>query len=156
MVSTFRGASAHSLDDKARLIVPKRLLDQLPPVDNQFILTASQDGCLLLLDHKSFEEISQRIGDDPLDSDRINRDLRRLFLGHAEDVKPDRAGRIVLPEVLRSYMGLGKNRDVVVVGTGRSIELWAPEKWQAAMAGAGSSSLQGDVTVGSTAGSPAT
>ncbi len=151
MVSTFRGASSHSLDDKARLIVPKRLLDQLPPVDNKFILTASQDGCLLLLDQKSFEEISQRIGDDPLDSDRLNRDLRRLFLGHAEDVKPDRAGRIVLPEVLRSYMGLGKNKDVVVVGTGRSIELWAPEKWQAAMAGAGSSSLQGDATVGSTA-----
>ncbi len=156
MVMTFRGASTHSLDDKARLIVPKRLLDQLPPVDNKFVLTASQDGCLLLLDQKSFEEISQRIGDDPLDSNRTNRDLRRLFLGHAEDVKPDRAGRIVLPEVLRSYMGLGTSKDVVVVGTGRSVELWAADRWRDAMAGAGSSSLQGDATVGSTASSPTT
>jgi len=156
MVTTFRGASTHSLDDKARLIVPKRLLDQLPPVDNKFVLTASQDGCLLLLDQKSFEEISQRLGDDPLDSNRTNRDLRRLFLGHAEDVKPDRAGRIVLPEVLRSYMGLGTSEDVVVVGTGRSIELWAADRWQETMAGAGSGSLQGDVSVGSTADAPET
>ena len=36
----FRGASTHTLDDKARLIVPKRFMDRLPKVDNNFVLTA--------------------------------------------------------------------------------------------------------------------
>lgn len=145
----FRGASSHSLDEKSRLIVPKRLLDQLPPAESQFVLTASPDGCLLLLDQRSFEQISASLGDDPLEPSRTRRLLRRLFLGHAEDVKPDKAGRIVLPEVLRQFMGLGQDRDVVVVGAGRSIEMWAPQRWSDAMAGIDESSLQSDATVGS-------
>ena len=107
----FRGASTHSLDDKARLIVPKRFLDQLPPVETKFVLTASPDGCLLLLDQGSFEKISGEIGDEPLDRNKENRGLRRLILGHAEDVKPDRAGRILIPEVLRQYMGTGEGKE---------------------------------------------
>ncbi len=145
----FRGASTHSLDDKARLIVPKRFLDQLPPVETKFVLTASPDGCLLLLDQGSFEKISGEIGDEPLDRNKENRGLRRLILGHAEDVKPDRAGRILIPEVLRQYMGTGEGKEVVVVGTGRSIELWAPGRWREEMSGVGNvtSSFTGGATV---------
>lgn len=141
MTTAFRGASTHSLDDKARLIVPKRFLEQLPVAENNLVLTASRDGCLLLLEKKAFEQISAQIGDDPLDNDRVNRDLRRLFLGHAEDVKPDRAGRIVIPKQLQKFMGIGGEQDgkeMVVVGTGSSIELWNPEKWLGAMTDASS------------------
>ncbi len=156
MLTAFRGASTHSLDDKARLIVPKRFLEQLPPVESNLVLTASRDGCLLLLEKSSFEAISARIGDDPLDNDRINRDLRRLFLGHAEDVKPDRAGRIVIPKQLQRFMGVSGSKDgkeMVVVGTGRSIELWNPERWLEAMSGASSksSSFESKDAVGSPA-----
>jgi MraZ protein len=149
-VKAFRGASTHSLDDKARLIVPKRFLDLLPPVDSTFVLTASPDGCLLLLDQGAFERISNEIGDDPLDRDKAKRGLRRLILGHAEEVTPDRAGRIVIPEVLRQFMGArADDKDVVVVGTGSSIELWAPARWHGAMAAAGTdfSSFSGTATV---------
>jgi MraZ protein len=147
----FRGASAHSLDDKARLIVPKRFLDRLPPVETNFVLTASPDGCLLLLDQKSFEEIAVQLGGDPLDRSKQNRGLRRLILGHAEDVKPDKTGRILIPEVLRGFMGLGDSRDVVVVGTGNAIELWAPDRWNRARDD-GAGSLSDGTTVESAAG----
>ncbi|MGA1204084.1 MAG: division/cell wall cluster transcriptional repressor MraZ [Planctomycetota bacterium] len=137
----FRGASTHSLDDKSRLIVPKRILDRLPRVETNFVLTASPDGCLLLLDQRSFEEVSGQIGGSLLDRNPENRGLNRLLLGHAEDVSPDRAGRILIPEVLRHYAGIGDAREVVVVGAGTWIELWAPDRWFRALDGASSSSL---------------
>ncbi len=126
----FRGASTHSLDDKARLIVPKRFLDRLPAIEADFVLTASPDGCLLLLDRQSFEDLTRDIGGSVLEQDARPRDLRRLLLGHAEDVRPDKAGRILIPEALRQYLGLGKeDREVVVVGAGDWIELWKPDRW---------------------------
>lgn len=137
----FRGASTHSLDDKSRLIVPKRLLDRLPRAETNFVLTASPDGCLLMLDQRAFEEISGQIGGSLLDRNPENRGLSRLLLGHAEDVTPDKAGRILIPEVLRNYAGIGADREVVVVGAGSWIELWAPDRWYRALEGASSGSL---------------
>ena len=126
----FRGASTHSLDDKARLIVPKRFLERLPAIEADFVLTASPDGCLLLLDRQSFEDLTRDIGGSVLEQDARPRDLRRLLLGHAEDVRPDKAGRILIPEALRQYLGLGKeDREVVVVGAGDWIELWKHDRW---------------------------
>lgn len=129
----FRGASTHTLDDKARLIVPKRFMDRLPKVDNNFVLTASQDKCLLLLSKGAFDAKASDFEIDPLGVDSGHRAKLRRFLGHAEDVKPDRAGRIVISEALRAYMGLGSGdkQQVVVVGMGGMIELWAADQWRA-------------------------
>lgn len=146
---SFRGASTHSLDEKSRLIVPRRFQETLTPEsDTNYVLTASPDGCLLLLDEASFGQIRHRLGDDPLDRDRRTRGLRRLLLGHAEDVRPDKAGRIVIPETLRHFMGLGSglSKEVVVVGTGSAIELWATDRWNRALT-ADSSSLSETETV---------
>ncbi len=132
LTTEFRGTSTHSLDDKSRLIVPKRFQDSVSAEsDSNFVLTASPDGCLLLLDTGAFDRIRGQFGDEPLDRDHPTRRLRRLILGHAEDVKPDKAGRIVIPEALRLYMGLGASmsKEVVVVGTGIVIELWSTERW---------------------------
>lgn len=148
----FRGASTHSLDDKSRLIVPKRILDRLPAVETNFVLTASPDGCLLLLDQRSFEEISGQIGGSLLDRNPGNRGLNRLLLGHAEDVSPDKAGRILIPEVLRRYAGIEAESRVVVVGAGAWIELWAPDRWYRSLEGVTSRSLTDETKVESAAG----
>lgn len=148
----FRGASTHSLDDKSRLIVPKRILDRLPPAESKFVLTASPDGCLLLLDHRSFEDITGRIGGSLLDRNPESRGLRRLLLGHAEDVQPDKAGRVLIPEVLRTYMGLGAEREVVVVGAGSWIELWSPDRWYRSLEATVSGSLSDETKVEPVAG----
>ena len=125
-----RGASTHTLDDKARLIVPKRILERLPKIDSSFVLTASQDKCLLLLPRAAFDSKVSDLEVDPLGEDSHQRAKLRRFLGHAEDVNPDRSGRILISEALRTYMGLRKNeRDVVVVGMGGMVELWSAKHW---------------------------
>lgn len=145
-----RGASTHSLDDKGRLNVPKRLLDQLQEVESNFILTASPDGCLLLVDPVQFGSMLERFAGGPLDQDASARNLRRLVLGHAVDVKPDSAGRILVPETLRQFMGLGvSTKEVVVVGAGEWVELWQPSRWSDSLAATRSLSV---AQVGPTAG----
>lgn len=134
----YLGRSTHSLDDKGRLILPKRFLDEVAPKDRCFTLTAGCEGCLWLLDSQGWEHIAERVGSDLMGT-KQQRYMRRLFLGHAERVKPDRTNRIVLVEALRSYAAIGESTDVVLVGTGQAIEIWSKSGWAAALAEATSS-----------------
>ena len=78
--------------------------------------------------------------------------MRRLFLGHAEQVKPDRSNRISIAEGLREYAGLSEKSEAVLVGTGESFEIWSKSNWDAALADAKSSyEFSDNDLVGSTA-----
>ena len=129
---TFLGTSKHTLDEKSRLIVPKRIMDQIPPKEAQFRLTAGYEHCLLLLDLHGWDEVSADMGQRVLCS-RRDRVMRRIFLGHAEEVSPDRSSRILIPEPLRHWAGIGESQEVFVVGTGRAVEIWSPERWQSVL-----------------------
>jgi MraZ protein len=49
------------------------------------------------------------------------------MLAGAMDVDVDSQGRVVIPEYLRNYAGLGKN--VVVAGLYNRVELWSEDAW---------------------------
>ena len=147
----FCGASVHSLDDKSRLVVPKRLLDAIGDSEAEFVLTASPDGWLWLVGQRKFEALSSQLDGDLLDPAPRQRWLRRLVLGHAETCALDKSGRILIPEVLRNYLQLGSSREVVVVGAGDLIELWSSPAWQAVVKPVDPRSLQNN-TIGSAAG----
>lgn len=131
----FEGASTHSLDDKSRLNVPKRFRDALQAaadgeVSKQFVLTASPDGCLLILSRGQLESWADELGDGSPADDPGRRDQRRALLGHAESAKPDNAGRLLLPEMMRAWLELDSNqKEVVLVGTGSAIEIWSSKEW---------------------------
>ncbi len=154
MVS-FHGTSTHSLDDKSRLIVPKRFMDEIPPKDAVFTITASLDGCLLLMDKGSWGEAIERLSADAF-VDSGTRAVRRIVLGHADVVAPDKTNRILINEALRAYAGLQASADVVVVGTGKSIELWNPQLWAGALSEARKLQAFFDTTVSRSAVPPAT
>ncbi len=134
----YLGRSTHSLDDKGRLILPKRMLDEVAPKDRCFVLTAGFEGCLWLLDSEGWDNIATKVGQDVIGTTQ-QRALRRLFLGHAERVKPDRANRILIVEALRSYAGIDESSEVVLAGTGQTIEIWSKSRWESALADAASS-----------------
>jgi MraZ protein len=130
---TFFGSSEHGLDDKGRLVLPGRVLDEVPKAKWRFHLTAGLDRCLLLHDADGFREIADRIAGAVAGS-RAHRALVRRFLGHSEAVEPDGNRRIRIPDPLLKYAGLAAGQSVVLLGTGRVIEIWSPANLDTALA----------------------
>lgn len=143
----FLGTSTHTLDEKGRLIVPKRFVDEIPPKDAAFTLTASLDGCLLLMDRGSWDEAVAAFSKDVF-VDSATRAVRRIFLGHADVLQPDKSNRVLINESLRAFAGLAPNGDVVLVGAGSSIEIWNPQQWGGALSQARQLREFFDTTVG--------
>jgi division/cell wall cluster transcriptional repressor MraZ len=55
-------------------------------------------------------------------------ELQRDYFGQAEDLAPDRQGRVLLPERLRNWAQL--DRELVFVGCFDRIEIWGAEVWK--------------------------
>jgi MraZ protein len=125
MAATYFGTSEHGLDDKGRLILPGRILDRIAKLEWTFYLTAGLERCLLLHDLDGWKELTGRIGQSVLSS-RPLRSLRRRFLGHSEEVVPDSARRIRIPDPLLKYAGLAASKPCVLLGSGRVVEIWSP------------------------------
>lgn len=128
----FRGVSELVLDVKGRIAIPARHRDGLASGGNgRVIVTADHGGCLLIYPQLAWEPIEAKLMGLSSFDDRI-RSVQRLFVGHADDVEIDAAGRILIPPALRRYAGLDKR--VVLVGQGHKLELWDEVKWQAQIA----------------------
>lgn len=121
---TFQGSSEHTLDDKGRLILPQRIVGEVPENHWKFHLTAGLDRCLLLHGPEGWQELVDRIG-KAVPGSRAHRALCRRFLGHSEMVVPDGNRRIRLPEPLMSYAGIVVGQPVVLVGMGKVVEIWS-------------------------------
>ena len=52
----------------------------------------------------------------------------RFFYSSAIDCIIDKHGRLLIPQTLRDYANLQK--DVVLVGSGKKIEIWNKERWE--------------------------
>ena len=57
--------------------------------------------------------------------------MRVLFAGASDEV-PDRQGRVMIPNGLRTYAGL--DRDVVVIGANTRLEIWDRATWESYLA----------------------
>ena len=61
----------------------------------------------------------------------LGKDYRRLsryFQGNSFDTELDASGRVILPAPLLEHTGIQK--EVVVVGVGDHLEVWAKERWE--------------------------
>lgn len=119
----FRGAYAHSVDDKGRLIIPQkfRLL-----LGERFVITKGFNRCLWVFPDEEFRELDKRLNSRPiLDPDAVR--LQRFFSAGAFDGMADSQGRVALPAELRSYAGI--ERETVIVGAGMRIEIWSKVSW---------------------------
>ena len=57
------------------------------------------------------------------------RTLKRMLIGNADDCVMDASGRILLPEPLREFAGIGKK--AAFVGQGDKYEIWSEAQWLA-------------------------
>lgn len=124
------GTHPRTLDAKSRLILPKRVREQMGSVDLLFV-TPGPDGCLWVFDQPNLEKLAAKLDAAPA-ADSEARIFRRLFFAQMESVDLDNAGRVLIPERLVQFAALEK--DVVLIGVRDHLELWDGGKWAAYMA----------------------
>lgn len=119
----FTGEYHHNLDAKGRMIIPVKLREDL---SGAFVVTRSLDGCLSMYRPEEWDVLERKLNSLPMTNEKARR-LKRFLLGGAVSCELDRQGRILVPQVLRDQAEL--NKDVVLVGVGDHVEIWASEKW---------------------------
>ena len=125
----FLGTHTPRLDDKGRVVLPAKFREGLA---GGVVLTKGQDRSIVVWPADEFEQYSAKLNEASRSDARVRAYLRVLFSG-ASDETPDKQGRVSVPQILRDYAGL--DRDVVVVGTGTTGEIWDAEAWQQYLAG---------------------
>jgi len=120
----FLGEFTHNLDSKSRLTIPAKFREQL---STGLVVTRNpSDRCLLVFPLVIWNELAGRISALPLTDPRSSL-LRRAFFSAAEDLIPDKSGRILLNERLRNYAQI--ETDVLCAGMNTFMELWNPDSW---------------------------
>lgn len=125
MTSSLRGSTRNSLDDKFRLTLNKRFVDGFGGAEAQVVITVGLDGCLWVMKPADFDAYVAGLAGNPLEQTADRRRLCRRVLGHSEVTGIDKGGRLLIPDGLRSALGLGESREVMCVGMDHYLELWA-------------------------------
>lgn len=133
----FIGEYKHTIDEKGRLAVPVKFRAQL---SGGAVVTRGLDNCLFLYTGEEWKNLAERLAKLPIGKAN-SRAFARLMLAGAMDVSLDKQGRVILPDYLRKYAGVGKN--VVVAGLYNRLEIWDEAKWEEYKNGTESSS--GDI-----------
>lgn len=120
----FRGKYTHSLDEKGRFSLPAKFREVLRvQYGTEILVITNLPECLVaypLAEWKKMEEALLKI---PF-SVREGREFLRYFLGSAEEVEPDKQGRVLLPLALRREIKV--DREVTLLGMLNYFEIWNP------------------------------
>lgn len=117
------GQYEHTIDTKKRLSLPAKFRKEL---GRNIIITRGIDNCLVVYPLKEWAKVSDKLGNLPA-SQIEARSFARIILAGAMEVSPDKLGRILIPDYLKTYGGLKKN--VVVCGLSNRLEVWDDKKW---------------------------
>ena len=125
---SFLGEYEATLDSKGRFLLPAGLKRQIPEGEStRFVINRGFEKCLTLYPMQSWQPLYDQIS-TLNDFDPKVREFRRYFLNGAIMVEPDAAGRLLVPQNLKDYAGLGK--DIVLAAGVNKIEIWDKDSYQ--------------------------
>ncbi|MBU1326640.1 division/cell wall cluster transcriptional repressor MraZ [Patescibacteria group bacterium] len=121
----FLGEYEHSLDDRGRVTLPRKIRQEIE--ERELILARGFDNCIFGFDKGSWEKEAGKHLDTPV-TDKGGRRVRRYLFSAAQKVEIDKLGRILLPAQLKEYASI--TRELVVIGAGDHFEIWDKENWK--------------------------
>jgi MraZ protein len=123
----FRGRYEHAIDSKGRISIPSKFREILNKKYDDRLVITNFDHCLVAFPFEEWSTLEQKVNSLSLVKKEAKTFLR-FFYSSAIDCTVDKQGRLLIPQTLRDYANLQK--DVVLVGEGKKIEIWAKERWQ--------------------------
>jgi MraZ protein len=124
----FRGIHNQKLDAKGRLALPARFRESLAGRDQTRLVVTGWTDCLWAYSLEEWLRVEEQIARLPSQEPEVMLFVR-LFVGKATEVELDGQGRFLIGQPLREYAGLEK--DVMVVGLMKRLELWDRQRWLA-------------------------
>jgi len=122
----FRGRFEHTIDVKGRTSVPSKFREILAGQFDERLIITNFDNCLWAYPVAEWQQIEQKVAALPQFKEEVKA-LQRFFISAATECPIDKQGRLLVPPTLREYAGLDK--DIVLVGMTKRIEIWSKERW---------------------------
>lgn len=124
----FRGRFSHTVDVKGRVSVPAKFREILEKQYDKTLVVTTWQRCLWALPLIEWTRIEDDIARQSSQDPYIQK-FQRVFLAGGQECPVDDHGRIVLTAEHRRYAGIEK--DALVLGLQRRLEIWSAERWQA-------------------------
>ena len=123
----FRGRYEYTIDSKGRISIPSKFREILTEKYDDRLVITNFDHCLVAFPYEEWSVLEQKVNSLSLVKKEAKTFLR-FFYSSAIDCMIDKQGRLLIPQTLRDYANL--QRDVILVGEGKKIEIWAKERWE--------------------------
>lgn len=120
----FIGEYRHTFDAKNRISLPAKFRKEL---GRSIIVTRGLDRCLFIYPKQSWKEEAAKIARHSTGG-AAGRGLARLMLAGASEAEVDSAGRILVPDYLKSFANLASK--TVVAGVSDRVEIWDEKAWK--------------------------
>lgn len=121
----FIGEYRHTFDAKNRISLPAKFRKEL---GRNVIVTRGLDKCLFIYSRAAWKKETEKLAQYSM-AGAAGRGMSRLFLSGANEADVDSAGRILVPDYLKSFAGLKVKS--VVAGVNERVELWDESAWEA-------------------------
>lgn len=123
----FAGRYEYAIDDKSRVSIPAKFREILSTSSDMRLMLTNLDGCIAAYPPQEWSSIQERTS-NPGAITKETRTFLRYFYSGVSECPLDRLGRILIPQALKTDAMIKKN--VVIVGVGKKIEIWAQERWE--------------------------
>ena len=118
------GSFAHNLDDKGRLMIPRKMREEL---GYKVYIMKGFDGSLSIYTEANYQKLVEEFNKLPFSQQR-NRDYLRLQFASTYEMDVDKLGRVQIPTALLNKFNI--SREVLVLGIGDHIEIWDQKKYE--------------------------
>ncbi len=120
----FIGEYRHSFDAKNRISVPAKFRKEL---GSSVVVTRGFDKCLFVYPKSAWKVRAAEMAKHSM-GNAAGRGLARLMLAGASEAEVDSAGRVLVPDYLKSFANLSSKG--VIAGVSDRVEIWDEKAWE--------------------------
>ena len=122
----FKGMFEHQIDDKNRLRIPSKFKKELVGENGEktYSFFRGMNRCICVMADDVLDETISSISEEGISE---SSEASTMFFGSIFSAEEDAQGRVVLPNMLKKMAGIQK--DVITLGRGKRLEIWAAERY---------------------------